>query len=207
VTLIATSNTPPDRLYEGGLQRQRFLPAIERIKRHCRVLRLDGNTDYRLRALERIEIYHHPLDDAARRNLRTCFREIAPEPGVPDAILEIHGRGIPSRRLADGVAWFDFAALCASPRSTADYSEIARCFHTVLLGEAPIMDAGADDAARRFIHLVDELYDRQVKLILSAEAPAESLYRGKRLAFEYHRTTSRLCEMASCEYLALPHLP
>lgn len=207
VTLVATSNVPPDRLYEGGLQRERFLPAIERIKQHCRVLHLDGDTDYRLRALERVEIYHHPLDDAARRNLDTCFREIAPEAGAPDAVLEIHGRGIPSRRLADGVVRFDFAALCAAPRSTADYGEIARCFHTVLLGDVPVMDADADDAARRFIHLVDELYDRRVKLILSAAAPAESLYRGKRLAFEYHRTVSRLCEMASREYLALPHLP
>lgn len=207
VTLIATSNVEPGRLYEGGLQRERFLPAIDRIKRHCRILRLDGGIDYRLRVLERAEIYHHPLDAAAQRNLNTYFHCIAPEPGTADAILEIYGRGIPARRLAEGVVWFDFDALCATPRSTADYTEIARCFHTVLLGGVPVMSADADDAARRFIHLVDEFYDRQVKLILSAAAPAEALYTGRRLAFEYRRSISRLHEMASHEYLALPHLP
>lgn len=207
VTLIATSNVRPDRLYEGGLQRERFLPAIERIERHCRVMELDNGIDYRLRVLERAEIYHHPLDEAAQRNLNGYFRDIAPEPGAADAILEINGRGIPTRRLADGVVWMDFDALCASPRSTGDYAEIARYFHTVLLGDVPVMCADQDDAARRFIHLVDEFYDRQVKLILSAAAPAETLYTGRRLTFEYRRTVSRLHEMASREYLALPHLP
>lgn len=207
VTLIATSNTPPDRLYEGGLQREQFLPAIERIKRHCRVLHLDSGTDYRLRVLERAEIYHYPLDAAARENMAACFRDMATEPGTADTQLDVHGRRIPARRLADGVAWFGFADLCASPRSTADYTEIARCFHTVLLDDVPVMDGDADDAARRFVHLVDEFYDRQVKLIVSAAAPPEALYRGGRLAFEYRRTVSRLHEMASREYLALPHLP
>lgn len=207
VTLIATSNVKPDRLYEGGLQREQFLPAIERIKHHCRVMKLDNGIDYRLRLLERAEIYHYPLDEAAQRNLNTYFHCIAPDPGAADAILDIHGRGIPTRRLAEGVVWFDFDALCASPRSTADYTEIARCFHTVLLGDVPVMTADNDDAARRFIHLVDEFYDRQVKLILSAAAPAENLYAGRRLAFEYRRTVSRLHEMASHDYLALAHLP
>ena len=207
VTLVATSNIPPDRLYEGGLQRERFLPAIDRIKRHCRVMHLDSDTDYRLRVLERAEIYHWPLDEGARRNMESCFRDIAPEPGEPDTALEINGREIPARRLADGVVWFDFEDLCASARSTADYAELARYFHTVLLERVPIMDADADDAARRFIHLVDEFYDRQVKLIVSAEADPASLYAGKRLGFEYRRTLSRLHEMASHEYLALPHLP
>lgn len=207
VTLVATSNVPPERLYQDGLQRERFLPAIARLQAHCKVLHLDSPTDYRLRALTQAEIYHHPSDAAAETNLSAWFAALAPEPGVADTELTLDGRPVRTRRLAEGVAWFDFAPLCATARSAADYIELARTHHTVLLSRVPRLTAEDEDAARRFITLVDELYDHAVKLILAAEVPREQLYAGKRLAFEFQRTQSRLQEMQSQEYLARPHLP
>ncbi len=206
-TLVATSNVAPDDLYLDGLQRQNFLPAIERIKQSCAVLHLDSDNDYRLRALTRAEIYHHPCDAAAERNLDAWFQEIAPEPGSEGGTLTVLGRRISARRLADGVAWFDFAPLCQTARSAADYVEIARTHHAVLLSRVPELTADDEDAARRFITLVDEFYDRGVKLILAAATAPEGLYRGSRLRFEFQRTLSRLREMQSQEYLARPHLP
>ena len=207
VTLVATSNVRPADLYRDGLQRERFLPAIERIERHCRVLHLDSPTDYRLRALTHAEIYHHPSDAAAEANLRAWFDELAPEGSHEGGTLTVEGRAIAARRLADGVAWFDFAALCATPRAAADYIELARTHHTVLLSRVPQMTTADEDAARRFITLVDEFYDRGVKLILAADVPRERLYAGHRLTFEFQRTLSRLTEMQTREYLARPHLP
>jgi cell division protein ZapE len=207
VTLIATSNVPPPDLYKDGLQRDRFLPAIQRIQKHCSVLQLDSPTDYRLRALTHAEIYHHPSDAAAEANLAAWFAELAPEAGRADGSLVIAGRPIAARRLADGVAWFDFAALCQTTRSAGDYVEMARTHHTVLLSRVPQLTAHDEDAARRFISLVDEFYDRGVKLILAADVPRAQLYAGKRLKFEFQRTLSRLQEMQSQEYLARPHLP
>jgi cell division protein ZapE len=207
VTLIATSNVPPDRLYEGGLQRQRFLPAIELLKEHMEVLHVDGAVDYRLRSLERAEIYHHPLDAAADRNLARYFGELAPEAGAPGARIEIGGRNLRTRARADGVVWFDFEELCAGPRSQADYIEIAREYQAVLLSGIPELGADAEDAARRLIALVDELYDHNVKLIVSASVPIEALYHGERLVFEFQRTYSRLHEMQSRDYLARAHVP
>jgi cell division protein ZapE len=206
VTLVATSNVPPHELYRDGLQRERFVPAIERIQRHCAVLHLDSPTDYRLRALTHAEIYHSPCDAAAEANLAAWFDELAPEPGRPGA-LRIEGREIAARRLADGVAWFDFAAVCQGARSAADYVELARTHHSVLLSRVPRLTADDEDAARRFITLVDEFYDRGVKLILAADVPREQLYAGRRLKFEFQRALSRLVEMQSQEYLARPHLP
>lgn len=206
VTLVATSNVPPRGLYQGGLQRERFVPAIERIARHCAVLELDSPTDYRLRALNHAEIYHHPSDAAAEANLAAWFAELAPEEGHAGK-LTVNGRAIPARRLAEGVAWFDFAAACQSARSAADYVELARTHHTVLLSRVPQLSGDDEDAARRFITLVDEFYDRGVKLILAAAVPLADLYAGKRLGFEFERTRSRLIEMQSQEYLARPHLP
>lgn len=207
VTLIATSNIPPDQLYAGGLQRARFLPAIELIKRHCEVLNVDAGTDYRLRTLETVEIYHWPLDDAADAAMEKYFNEINPEDESRQESLNIYGRVIPVRKLGEGVASFDFSALCEGPRSAIDYIEIAREFHTVLLSGVPAMDWTRENDARRFITLVDEFYDRQVKLILSADVPMERLYSGDRLTFEFQRTISRLREMQSRDYLALPHRP
>lgn len=207
VTLVATSNIAPDGLYKDGLQRQRFLPAIELIKTHTEVLQVDGGTDYRLRVLEQAEIYHHPLDAQADINLQQYFNAIAPEPGVANACLSLHGRDLTTRHLADGVLWMDFSALCQGPRGTADYVEIARCFHTVLLSRVPMLTRDLEDESRRFVNLVDEFYDRGVKLILSAAEPLERLYQGERLQFEFQRTESRLREMQSHQYLAKPHLP
>lgn len=207
VTLVATSNIPPDKLYENGLQRANFLPFIEVLKRHVVVLNVDGGTDYRLRALTHAEIYHCPCDAAAETNLRRWFDEIAPDKGRKEVDMPIHGRTIHARRLADGVVWFDFAALCEGPRGAADYIEIARTHQTVLLSKVPKLTSFHEDAARRFINLVDEFYDRGVKLIIAAEVEQPQLYAGDKLKFEFQRTQSRLTEMQSQEYLARPHLP
>lgn len=207
VTLITTSNIPPDDLYKGGLQWARFLPAIELIKQNLDVLNVDGGVDYRLRYLEKAEIYHWPLDERADQVLVDAFNHLAPEPGHRGGDLEIEGRFIPTLGEADGVVWFNFRAICDGPRGTNDYIEIARCFHTVLISNLPVMDWQMENQARRLINLVDEFYDRGVKLILSAAAPPLELYRGERLKFEFQRTVSRLQEMQSHEYLERPHLP
>jgi cell division protein ZapE len=206
VTLVATSNVPPRDLYKDGLQRERFIPAIERIEQNCAVMHLDSPTDYRLRALTHAEIYHHPSDAAAEENLADWFAELAPEEGRAGELV-VQGRAIPARRLAEGVAWFDFGAACQGARSAADYVELAKTHHTVLLSRVPRLTGDDEDAARRFINLVDEFYDRGVKLILAADVPLEELYAGTRLTFEFERTRSRLREMQSQEYLAKPHLP
>lgn len=207
VTLVATSNIIPDELYRDGLQRQRFLPAIELIKRHTEVFKIDAGVDYRLRALERAELYHCPLDDQANESLQRSFEALAPEAGQQWERLEINGRYLSSRWVADDVVWFEFAELCDGPRSQNDYIELARIYHAVLLGNVPAMGASTDDLARRFINLVDEFYDRNVKLVISAEVPLLELYSGGRLEFEFRRTCSRLQEMQSREYLARSHKP
>ncbi len=207
VTLITTSNIPPDALYKDGLQRSRFLPAIDLIKENLEVFNLDGPVDYRLRYLEKAEIYHYPLDGGADRILADAFAHMSPEPGRQGGELEIESRLIPTRCRADGIVWFDFEAICDGPRGQADYIEIARCYHTVLISNIPTMDWRTENQARRFLNLVDEFYDRKVKLIVSAAAPAEAIYQGDKLQFEYRRTLSRLQEMQSREYLAQGHLP
>jgi cell division protein ZapE len=205
VALVATSNTPPDDLYRNGLQRARFLPAIELLKRHTEVLALDGATDYRLRALQRLEIYHAPLDAAADQALQRAFGQVAPETGSTGRPLPVEGREIPTVRWADDVVWFEFQALCDGPRSQNDYLEIARCFHTVLLANVPTFGADDDDRARRFVNLVDVFYDHNVKLVVSAAAAPTGLYCGGRLGFDFQRTVSRLIEMQSHAYLAREH--
>lgn len=207
VTLVATSNAAPKDLYRDGLQRVRFLPAIALLEQHCEVLAVDGGADYRLRALTRAELFHAPLGAAADAALARAFHLIAGGDGVEGGAVEVEGRPIPTRRRAEGIVWFEFAALCGGPRSAADYIELACENHTVLVSGVPGFDAARDDEARRFIALVDEFYDRAVKLLLSAAAPIGELYRGERLAFEFERTQSRLLEMQSAEYLARPHRP
>ena len=207
VTLVATSNIVPDELYKDGLQRQRFLPAIELVKRHTEVVNVDAGVDYRLRALEQAELYHCPLDEEANRSLLRSFERLAPERGKQWERLLVNGRYFSSRWVADDVVWFEFSELCDGPRSQNDYIELARIYHTVLVGNVPRMSAGQDDQARRFINLVDEFYDHNVKLILSAEVAITELYTGSRLAFEFQRTVSRLREMQSHAYLSRSHRP
>ncbi len=208
VTLVATSNLPPAELYRGGLQRARFLPAIALIERNCRVMELDAGVDYRLRQLERATLYLGPGVPDAEALMASEFARLADGGGEKDVRVQVEGRPVRARREAEDVVWFDFGELCEGPRSAADYIEIARCYQTVFLGGVPVLDANGDDAARRFITLVDEFYDRGVKLVLSAGADApEALYRGERLAFEFRRTASRLHEMQGRKYLARPHRP
>lgn len=207
VTLVATSNIVPDELYKDGLQRQRFLPAIKLINQHTRVIYLDGDCDYRLRLLEQAELYYFPLDSEAEVVLAANFAKLAPESGVEGQLIEVIGRAIPSRCRADDVVWFEFAALCDGPRSQNDYIELAMEYHAVLISNVPVLTANTEDQARRFINLVDEFYDRNVKLVISAAADIEALYLGTRLQFEFARTASRLREMQSHDYLARQHRP
>ncbi len=207
VCLVATSNIVPDQLYKDGLQRQRFLPAIALLNQHTEVVNVDGGVDYRLRQLEQAELYHYPLDDEADVSLKQSFHALVPDQQhiESDVVLTIEGRPIQSLYEAEDVVWFDFAALCDGPRSQNDYIALACEYHAVLLSNVPQMGIKHENQARRFINLVDEFYDRGVKLILSAEVPLAELYDGKKLAFEFQRTTSRLLEMQSRAYLARAH--
>jgi cell division protein ZapE len=207
VTLVCTSNIVPDGLYKDGLQRQRFLPAIELVKKHTDVVNVDGGVDYRLRTLEQAELYHSPLDEEADISLRKSFDGLAVEAAAHDADIEINGRNIPALAHADDVVWFDFTAVCDGPRSQNDYIELARQFHAIIVSNVPVLGKDNDDQARRFINMIDEFYDRNVKVIISAAAPITELYSGGRLSFEFERTESRLLEMQSQEYLEAPHKP
>lgn len=207
ITLVATSNIVPERLYEDGLQRQRFLPAIALLERHTKVFNLDSGVDYRLRALQQLPLYHFPHDRVAERALRDMFNSLAPLAPEFDAQIAVNGRKIPVLALADDVVWFSFHALCDGPRSQNDYIELARIYHTVLVSGVPVFDGRNDDQARRFINLVDEFYDRGVKLVLSADVGLLELYKGTRLEFVFERTYSRLQEMQSEDYLSAPHKP
>ncbi|MYM64645.1 cell division protein ZapE [Pseudomaricurvus sp. HS19] len=209
VSLVATSNIVPDGLYKDGLQRARFLPAIAMLNEHTLVVNVDGGVDYRLRALEQAELYHYPLDAAADASLLASFESLVPDKQEirADVEIEVEGRPILARFEAEDVAWFDFKALCDGPRSQNDYIELAKEYHAVLVANVPCLGRDTDDQARRFINLVDEFYDRNVKLIVSAEMPLAEIYAGGKLNFEFERTTSRLLEMQSKEYLAAPHRP
>ena len=207
MVLVATSNVAPDELYKNGLQRERFLPAIRLLKQHTEVLNVDGGTDYRLRHMQGTELFYVPAGPAADAHLDAMFARLAGHRQGETGALTVNERAIATRRHADGVAWFGFQALCDGPRSQEDYIEIARGFHTVLLSDIPQLTGDAEDAARRFIALVDEFYDRRVKFVASAAAPLDALYDGKRLGFEFERARSRLTEMQTREYLSAPHLP
>ncbi len=207
VCLLTTSNIAPDGLYRNGLQRARFLPAIELLGQHCAVVHLDSPTDYRLRRLSQAPVYLFPNDGEADAGMLAHYQRLTADCAQEPDVLDINGREIVVRDHAEGVAWFDFAALCDGPRAVADYIEIARDFHTVLLSDVPVFESVDDDRFRRFVHLVDELYDRHVNLIVSAEVAPTSLYRGERLQLEFERCSSRLIEMQSRDYLAREHLP
>lgn len=206
VTLVATSNCAPSQLYRDGLQRASFLPAIALIEHSCKVLQLDSPHDYRLRTLSQARIYLHPSGPAVHAELEALFASVAPGEIRHDVELQINDRPIQALRISEGVAWFDFQTLCGGPRAAVDYIELAREFNTLIVGEVPQLDWQLENEARRFIHLVDEMYDRRVNLILAAAVPLEQLYAGERAAFEFERTRSRLTEMQSQEYLAQAHL-
>jgi cell division protein ZapE len=207
VALVATSNLPPRRLYENGLQRERFLPAIDLLERHMRILAVDSGTDYRLRDLTQAGTYlvAGAPDSAAR--LEALFNRLAGGGARATGMVEIEGRPIALVCEAGTAIWFEFAALCAGPRSQNDYIEIARAYQTVILAGVPQFDARHENEARRFIALVDELYDHSVKLIVSAAAAPAELYRGELLSHEFARAASRLIEMQSAQYLAREHRP
>ncbi|OYW95376.1 MAG: cell division protein ZapE, partial [Pseudomonadales bacterium 32-61-5] len=176
---------------------------------HTEIINVDSGIDYRLRALEQAELYHFPLDAEAEQSLEKSFRSLLPEQCrvQENDALNIENREIVARKTASGVAWFEFRELCDGPRSQNDYIELGKIFDTVLVSNVERMDAYKDDMARRFINMVDEFYDRSVKLILSAEVELKDLYAGGRLEFEFQRTLSRLLEMQSHEYLSRPHKP
>ncbi|HNA19889.1 MAG TPA: cell division protein ZapE, partial [Agitococcus sp.] len=207
VSLVATSNIVPDRLYENGLQRERFLPAITLVKDNCQVLNVDSGIDYRLRVLTHVELYHYPLGELAHKTLQKSFDELAHGTHVHHDSIIINDRDVMVKARTEDVLWCDYHELCEKPRSASDFIEIAREYHTVLLSNVPVMGEKNDDSTRRFINLIDELYDRQVKLIITAEASIDNIYNNGRLNFEIKRTRSRLQEMQSQEYLQLPHLP
>lgn len=209
VTLVATSNVHPRDLYKDGLQRPRFIPTIELLEEHMDVVAVEGTTDYRLRSLTQAGTYLPSGTPDTLQRLKGLFRELDLGQESPDEVtsIEIEGRRIPVIAESGGVVWFDFMALCSGPRSQDDYIEIARDYQSVIVSNVPIFDALLENEARRFIALVDELYDRNVNLIVSAAAAPTELYRGERVAFQYERTASRLIEMQSEEYLAREHRP
>ncbi|MEW6990267.1 cell division protein ZapE [Colwelliaceae bacterium 6441] len=207
VTLVATSNIIPDELYRNGLQRARFLPAIKLINQHCDVINVDSGVDYRLRTLEQAEIYHSPLDENAHENLNKYFEQLSVEAGIKHKSIEVNHRQLATIQESDGVVHFEFSLLCESARSQNDYMELSRLYHTVLVANVTQMHVDCDDAARRFIAMVDEFYERNVKLIISAQVAMEDLYSHGSLEFEFKRCLSRLQEMQSHDYLASQHLP
>ena len=204
VGFVTTSNFKPDDLYPGGLHRDRILPAIELLNARMEVLNVDHGVDYRRRTLEQVRLYHQPLGPQADVAMQDAFSRLAPM-GDESPVLHIEAREIRARRRAGGIVWFDFKELCGGPRSQNDYLEIASRFHTVLLSDVPQMFVRHASEARRFTWLVDVLYDRRCKLILSAAVAPEQLYTEGPLAHEFPRTISRLNEMQSAEYLALEH--
>jgi cell division protein ZapE len=207
VTLVATSNVPPQELYQGGLQRQRFLPAIALLERQLQVVRLGGSIDYRLRQLTQAGIYLSADAADTHARLQSLFDRLADADRREGGTIEIAGRPIQVIKSSAAVVWFDFAALCATARSQEDYIEIAREFGSVIVSDVPVLDRQRENEARRFIALVDEFYDRNVNLIVSAAAAPGALYRGERLAGLFARTASRLAEMQSEEYLVREHRP
>ena len=202
VGFVTTSNFKPDDLYPGGLHRDRILPAIELLNSRLEVINVDNGTDYRRQTLEQVDLYITPNGADADAKLSQTFERLA-EIQDEDPVMTIEARQISAKRRAGGVVWFDFKTLCGGPRSQNDYLEIASQFHTVILSDVPHMQVRMASEARRFTWLVDVLYDRRVKLVLSAAVPAEELYTEGPLSHEFPRTVSRLTEMQSAEFLAL----
>lgn len=207
ITLVATSNIPPDNLYHNGLQRARFLPAIELIKQYCDVMNVDAGIDYRLRTLTQANLYLTPLSPQTEQAMDDIFIKLAGKEGDRAPILEVNHRPLPAICSAQGVLAVDFHTLCEEARSQLDYIALSKLYHTVLLHNVHRMETRDENTARRFLALVDEFYERRVKLIIAADVSMFDIYCGERLKFEYQRCLSRLQEMQSEEYLSLPHLP
>ncbi|CNI28475.1 cell division protein ZapE [Yersinia intermedia] len=207
ITLVATSNIPPDNLYHNGLQRARFLPAIELIKQYCDVMNVDAGIDYRLRTLTQANLYLTPLNPQTEQAMDDIFIKLAGKEGDRAPVLEVNHRPLPAICSTQGVLAVDFHTLCEEARSQLDYIALSKLYHTVLLHNVHRMETRDENTARRFLALVDEFYERRVKLIIAAEVSMFDIYCGERLKFEYQRCLSRLQEMQSEEYLSLPHLP
>lgn len=207
VVLVATSNIVPERLYENGLQRSRFLGAIKALQVHCEVVNVDAGVDYRLRSLTQAELYHSPLDEGADEALENAFAALVGEHAriIEGGAIDVENRQIAVRKRTSNVLWAEFTDLCDGPRSQNDYIEIAKEFLAVVVSDVPQFDGYKDDQARRFINMVDEFYDRGVKLVVSAEVGLADLYASGNLRFEFQRTNSRLLEMQSHEYLEREH--
>ena len=203
-TLVTTSNIRPADLYAGGLQRTRFIPTIQLIENSCEILRLDAGTDYRLRFFSRKPVFFIGEHREAEDKLKQVFENLAGDPGSVEEI-SINNRPIAVVRKGEGIVWFTFKALCDSPRSADDFVEIAREFHTVLLSRVPQMNEFMENPARRFVTLIDQLYDHRVNLLMSSAVSTEHIYSGEQLALAFKRTSSRLMEMQTKEYLSLPH--
>jgi len=207
ITLVATSNIPPDELYRNGLQRARFLPAIEAIKAHCDVMNVDAGIDYRLRTLTQAHLWLSPLAASTQQQMDALWLALAGAPRENAPLLEINHRPLQTMGAENQTLAVSFSTLCVDARSQHDYIALSRLFHTVMLFDVPVMTPHSENEARRFIALVDEFYERHVKLVVSAAAPLYEIYQGERLKFEFQRCLSRLQEMQSEEYLKLAHMP
>ncbi len=208
VMLVTTSNSPPNELYKNGLQRERFKPAIKLLEQHTQVIEMGGELDYRLKRLSQGDLYAVLRGDHSKQFLQQRFDELSAINLHKDRQdIIINGRRIPVEMWADGIVWLSFEELCNSPRSIADYSQIAKIYHTILISDIPIMDSNMDDAARRFTNMIDIFYDLQVNLIVTAQAEAEKIYVSSKLKEPFKRTVSRLKEMQTKEYLQVRHLP
>ncbi|MGF6193063.1 cell division protein ZapE [Serratia sp. 2723] len=207
ITLVATSNIIPDNLYRNGLQRARFLPAIDLINEYCNVMNVDAGIDYRLRTLTQAHLYLTPLNQQTQDTMDRIFLKLAGHAGEEAPVLQINHRPMPTLRAVEGVLAIDFHTLCEEPRSQLDYIALSRLYHSVILYNVRIMGPLKENTARRFLALVDEFYERHVKLVIAAEASMFEIYQGEQLKFEFQRCLSRLQEMQSEEYLKLPHLP
>lgn len=207
VTLVTTSNAEPARLYHDGLQRARFLPAIGLLQQNCRVVNIDGGEDYRLRYLQQTNLYMVPHDEQSISSIQRYLDEhVIPFQQCPPQLI-VNDRVLQPEYCGEDCVWFRFQQICQTDRSQDDYLELSRLFNTLIISEIPVMNSQSDDAARRFVLLIDVLYDHHVKLICSAAASPHHLYQGKRLAFEFERTASRLIEMQSDAYLQQGHHP